>query len=595
MVATTAERVKFLRAELNSQNFNGFIVPRTDEHQSEYVAPNAERLAWLTNFTGSAGNAIVLDDKAAIFVDGRYTLQAANQVDQSVVEAKKLAEITPSEWLKQASHKNQRIGFDPWLHSENEFNQYQAACENSGANLVAMESNPIDQLWQDQPADPAGPIVPHDIKYAGKSHEDKISEIASQLADDKIDAVVISALDSIAWLLNIRCNDIAHSPLALVFAVLNSDGTVTLFADPKKITDELTKHLGPKVSISSKSEFVDYLQNQQGKQVQVDPNSTPYKIVQVLRDAGAKCVYGTDPCILPKACKNPVEVKGTIAAHTRDGAALTNFLAWIESATENNSLMEIAAADKLLEFRRKQPLFQDMSFPTISGSGPNGAIVHYMVDESTNSEIKGPMLYLVDSGGQYLDGTTDVTRVVAIGNPTQEQRTRYTQVLKGHIALTLIRFPEGTCGMQLDVLARQFLWNEGLDYAHGTGHGVGSYLCVHEGPQRIAQKASSQPLLPGMIVSIEPGYYKTGEYGIRIENLAVVEEKSMPSSAEQKMLGFKPLTFAPINRNLINKDLLTADELSWLNNYHTEVREKLTPLVDEETKPWLEIATQPLG
>jgi len=506
----TVERVKLLRQELKDRNCDGFIVPRTDQHQSEYPAANAERLAWLTGFTGSAGNAVVLQDQAVIFVDGRYTLQAAQQVDQNLIVVKPSAEITPSQWLEQTVQPGQRIGFDPWLHTTDELENYSAACESNGAKLIACEPNPLDKIWQDQPAEPQGPIVPHDIKYAGKSLTEKIEETATALEHKQIDAVILTALDSVAWLLNLRSNDVPHSPLALVFAVLNSDRTVTLFASSAKVNDQLRHHLGPQVAIKPKTEFVNYLQQLANKKVQIDPSGTPAKVVQVLKDTGADIATGSDPCILPKACKNPVEIKGTINAHIRDGAALNNFLAWLDKTLKTQTITEIDAAKTLLEFRTKQPLFQDTSFPTISSAGPNGAIIHYSPKESTNREIKAPMLYLVDSGGQYLDGTTDVTRVVAVGQATSEQRQRFTEVLKGHIALASALFPEGTSGVQLDVLARQFLWRSGLDYAHGTGHGVGSYMCVHEGPQRIAHKASPEPLRPGMIVSIEPGYYKAG-------------------------------------------------------------------------------------
>ncbi len=588
----TAERFKLLRQALKDQECDGFIVPHADQHQNEYLPANAERLAWLTGFTGSAGNAVVLQDQAAIFVDGRYTLQAANQVDQDLIAVIPSAEVTPSQWLEQTVQQGQRIGFDPWLHTTDEFENYNAACEGNGAKLVACEPNPLDKVWQDQPTESQGPIVPHDIKYAGKSLTEKIEEIATVLEHKQIDAVVLAALDSVAWLLNFRASDMPYTPFALVFAVLNSDRTVILFASSAKVNDQLRHHLGPQVVIKPKTEFVNHLQQLANKKVQIDPSGTSAKVMQVLKDTGVDIVTGSDPCILPKACKNPVEIKGTINAHIRDGAALSNFLAWLDKTLKTQTITEIDAEKTLLEFRKKQPLLRDISFPTISSAGPNGAIIHYSPKESTNREIKAPMLYLVDSGGQYLDGTTDVTRVVAVGQVTSEQRQRFTEVLKGHIALASALFPEGTSGMQLDVLARQFLWRSGLDYAHGTGHGVGSYMCVHEGPQRIAQKGSPEPLRPGMIVSIEPGYYKTGEYGMRMENLAVVEEKPAIQSAEHKMLGFKTLTLAPINRELIDTTLLTDAELTWLNEYHTRVRETLMPLVDEDTKSWLGSATE---
>ena len=581
------QTINEFRQQLKACKLDGFIVPKTDEYHSEYVAPYAERLGFLTGFTGSAGTAIVTQDKVALFVDGRYTLQAAQQVNGDVISVVPIAEVTPQQWLRDNVKPGQRIGFDPWLHSRSELDGY-------GIDLVACEGNPVDEIWGNQPSRPGDPIVSHDVKYAGQSHNEKINAIARDLDNAGVDYLVLTLLDSIAWLLNIRSKDIPNTPVVMAFAVLGCDQKLTLFVDADRVDDELRSHLGDKVSIKPREQFTEHLSTLGGKTVQVDGATTPFKVIQVLRAAKATVIDAQDPVILPKACKNPVEIAGTTNAHVRDGAALTNFLAWMSKTLEHQELSEIEAASKLLEFRSQQQLFQGRSFPTISGAGANGAIIHYMVTEKTNAKIKPDMLYLVDSGGQYLDGTTDVTRVLAVGTPTKEQKQRFTLVLKGHIALAGTVFPAGTSGAHLDAFARRSLWQYGLDYGHGTGHGVGSYLCVHEGPQSISRSSTSTPLRSGMIVSIEPGYYKTNEYGIRIENLAVVEEKPGPVGSEIKLLGFRILTMAPIALELVDSALLTASEKQWLNDYHTQVRTTLMPLVDEETKQWLEHATREL-
>ncbi|HEY1261003.1 MAG TPA: aminopeptidase P family protein, partial [Stellaceae bacterium] len=572
-----------------------FVVPRSDEHQGEYVPPRGQRLAWLTGFTGSAGVAIVLRDKAAIFVDGRYTLQAAQQVDAAAFDIRHLVDEPPARWLETALTAGAVLGYDPWLHTPHDVARLRAAVEKAGATLRAVADNPLDRVWLDQPAAPLAPVVPHEERFAGESAQSKRTRIGRALAEAGAAAAVLTMPESIAWLLNIRGGDVPHTPLPLSFAILRADGAVTLFIDRHKLAPGLDRHLGNAVTVMPPDALgpaLDALAAQGGR-VQADPATAAAWIFDRLEAAQAKILQAADPCLLPKACKNPVEVDGTRAAHRRDGAALTRFLAWLAREAPKEGLSEIAASDRLEAFRREGEYFRDLSFPTISGAGSNGAIVHYRAMPETEKRLELGTLYLLDSGAQYLDGTTDVTRTVAIGEPSDEMRDRFTRVLKGHIALALALFPKGTTGTQLDAFARHGLWQKGLDYDHGTGHGVGSYLGVHEGPQRISKAASAQPLLPGMIVSNEPGYYKTGAYGIRIENLVLVEPTD--GEAEREMLGFETLTLAPIDRSLVVPDLLDRDEIAWLNAYHRRVRETLTPLVDPVTAAWLVEATQPIG
>jgi Xaa-Pro aminopeptidase len=592
-----AERLKLLRAELARRELAGFIVPRGDEHQGEYVPPSAERLAWLTGFTGSAGAAIVLSDKAAIFVDGRYTLQARAQVDGKLYEQRHLVESPPWTWLKANAKQGASIGYDPWLHSANERGHYAIAAEAAGAKLVPCETNPLDEVWSDRPPAPLSPMVAHGIDYAGQPSAEKRAAIAKQLAAERLDAAVLTAPDSIAWLLNIRGADVPHTPLALSFALMARDGRVELFCDRRKLSPGLDTWLGQDVTLSPREAFAAALDQLGAKHAKVlaDPATCAAFVFDRLERAGAEIVRGTDPVALPKACKNGVELTGARAAHIRDGAALTRFLAWIKHHGPSGKIGEIEAAERLHALRRAGEKFRDLSFDTISGAGSNGAIVHYRASPSSERKLAAGELYLVDSGAQYLDGTTDVTRTLAIGAPSAEMRDRFTRVLKGHIALALARFPEGTTGSQLDTLARASLWQAGLDYDHGTGHGVGSFLGVHEGPQRISKAGSSVALKPGMIVSNEPGYYKTGAYGIRIENLvAVVPMEAAPCKAgepERRLLGFETLTLAPIDLDLVEPSLLTREEIAWLDAYHARVRATLTPLVDPETARWLDGAT----
>jgi Xaa-Pro aminopeptidase len=589
------ERLGQLRKELAGRGLDGFIVPRADEHQGEYVPPRGQRLAWLTGFTGSAGLAIVLRDRAALFVDGRYTLQAGAQVDTGLFEIHHLIEEPPAEWAATALQPGAVLAYDPCLHTPHEVERFRGGAEIAGAVLCAVPENPLDRVWSEQPVSPIAPVMPHPERFAGESAQSKRARLARLLQEEGVAAVVLTMPESIAWLLNIRGGDVPHTPLPLSFAILRQDGTVALFIDRRKLVFGIERHFGNEVTIEPPERLgpaIDALAAEGGR-VQVDPATTASWIFDRLQAAGGKIHRATDPCLLPKACKNATEIDGTRVAHRRDGAALTRFLAWLTREAPKGALSEIAASDKLEGFRREGEHFRDLSFPTISGVGSNGAIVHYRATPETEKRLEPGSLYLLDSGAQYLDGTTDVTRTIAIGEPSAEMRDRFTRVLKGHIALALAHFPKGTTGTQLDAFARRALWQKGLDYDHGTGHGVGSYLGVHEGPQRISKAPNIQPLLPGMIVSNEPGYYKTGAYGIRIENLVLVQPAD--GSAEREMLGFETLTLAPIDRNLIDPSLLDEDEIAWLDAYHARVRETLTPLVDAETARWLAAVTEPIA
>ncbi len=592
-----AEKLARLRAELARQGAQGFIVPRSDEHQGEYVPQSADRLAWLTGFTGSAGLAVVLPSSAALFVDGRYTLQAKDQIEAALYAQRHLVEEPAADYIAQALKPGETLGYDPWLLTPGEVERYRAACDKAGGKLKALKSNPLDAIWQDRPPPPASPAVPHPAEFSGKASADKRRELARKLAEEKADAAVLTAPDSICWLLNMRGGDLTYTPVALCFAILNADASIDLFIDRRKVSGELAQHLGPEVRHAQPDALGAALARLGAgkKRVLADPATCASWIFDRLTEAGAVIIRAPDPCLLPKACKNPVELEGSRNAHRRDGAALTRFLAWLTAAASKGGLKEIAVADTLEEFRRHAEHFKGLSFATISGAGPNGAVVHYRASPATERVLENGGLFLVDSGAQYLDGTTDVTRTVAIGNPTAEMRDRFTRVLKGHIAVASCRFPQGTTGSQLDALARRPLWEAGLDYDHGTGHGVGSYLNVHEGPQRISKIANAQALLPGMIVSDEPGYYKTGAYGIRIENLVAVKELGEGGEGGRKLLGFETLTLAPIDLALVEPDLLDAQETRWLDAYHARLRKELGPLLDQATRAWLERATRKLS
>jgi Xaa-Pro aminopeptidase len=592
-----ATRVAALRAELKRQDLAGFLVPRADEHQGEYVPPHAERLAWVSGFTGSAGLAVILADAAAIFVDGRYTLQVRDQVPGELFEYHHVTQSPPIEWLAHRLRPGDRLGYDPWLHTVESVERLRAAAARAGAELAACVTNPLDAVWQEQPPRPLAPIVPHDLAYAGRASADKRREVAGTLAERRADAAVLTAPDSIAWLLNVRGGDVRYTPLPLAFAVLDRDATVELFVDARKLGPGLAEHLGPEVRVAPPADLGPALDRLGAarRRVQLDAGGAAAWILDRLTAAGAEVVRGPDPCALPKACKNPVELDGARAAHRRDGAALCRFFAWLADAAPRGGLTEVGAAERLDAFRAEQALFREPSFPTISGAGPNGAIVHYRATPATDRPLGPGMLYLVDSGGQYLDGTTDVTRTVAIGPPTAEQRDRFTRVLRGHIALALTRFPVGTTGPELDAFARRALWEAGLDYDHGTGHGVGSYLGVHEGPQRISRVGSTVALKPGMLISNEPGYYKSGAYGIRIESLVAVTPPVRPPDGEVELCGFETLTLAPIDLALVEPGALSGEERAWLDAYHARVRATLTPMVDPATAAWLARATRPVG
>jgi Xaa-Pro aminopeptidase len=589
--ATCAPRLSALRAELAKRGLDGFVVPHSDQHMGEYLPAFAERLAWLTSFTGSAGAAVVLKDKAAVFVDGRYTLQVARQTDTSLFEPRDLVAEGPQGWLPDNLPKGAKLGYDPWLHTAHGVMHLRAACEKAGATLVACETNPIDAVWTDQPAPPTTPAKPHALNLAGVQSEAKRVQLGEGLKEAGAEAAVITLADSVCWLLNIRGADVPHTPFTLAFAILHEDGGADLFLDPAKRNPELMAHLGNSVQVHNPDQFEAALAAMKGKSVLVDPATAAAAIFDRLHKAGATIRQGADPCQLPKACKNPLEIEGTRKAHIRDGAALAKFFSWLSVNAAGGALTEIEAAKTLEGFRRATGCLSDVSFDTISGAGPNGAIVHYRVTQSTNRTIAQGDMFLIDSGAQYPDGTTDVTRTVMVGEATAEMKDRFTRVLKGHIALATARFPEGTIGMQLDTLARRPLWEAGLDYDHGTGHGVGSYLSVHEGPQNISKKPVLQALKPGMICSNEPGFYKTGAFGIRIENLVVVSELK-DVGGERPMMEFETITLAPIDLNLVEPSLLTDVEKAWLNQYHARVRDTIGHLVDEETRAWLDKATR---
>ena len=587
-------RLNALIAELGRRGVDGFIVPRADEHQGEYVPPCASRLEWLTGFSGSAGAAAVLGDQAAIFIDGRYTIQVEAETDTSMFKAQHLVTNPVSKWLSDHATSGQQIGFDPWLHTLNQVRKLRGALEKKGATLTSLDTNPVDSVWGEQPATPISPVRIQDMAYSGKSSKEKRMEIAATLCSHNAEAAVLSLPDSIAWLLNIRGADIPRTPFPLSFAIVFKSGDVHLFIDSRKVTSDVREHLGSGVRLFEREGLALELESlgEMRSRVWVDPGSIPQWVIDRLK--GATLVERQDPCALPKACKNAVELEGTRRAHIRDGVAVTRFLAWLDAKVSNGSTDELEASDYLEACRRRAPELRDLSFDTISGAGPNGAIVHYRSNESTNRKLEQGSLYLVDSGGQYPDGTTDITRTIAVGSPSEEMKDRFTRVLQGHINLARVRFPEGTTGSHLDTLARFPLWQAGVDYDHGTGHGVGSYLSVHEGPQRISKAPNSVALREGMILSNEPGYYKTGAYGIRIENLVVVRSCASLEGAERTMLEFETITMAPIDRSLVEVSLLSDDELEWFNAYQAEVREKLETYLDGSDLEFLRRATAPM-
>jgi Xaa-Pro aminopeptidase len=597
-MSSHADRLAALRLQLQADGLDGFVVPLTDEHMSEYVGSYAQRLAWLTGFEGSAGSAVVLPEEAAIFTDGRYTLQVRQQVDGDQWSFESVPETSIAGWLKDHAPEGARIGYDPWLHRRDWVRQASEALAAKGAELVPVRNNPIDRVWQGRPEASTATLAVHPERLAGRSSADKRQAIADWLTEQKADAAVLAALDSIAWTFNVRGTDVSHTPVALAYALVHADGTADLFVAGEKVTPELRQHLGNGVRLHERAEFERALGELGGKTVAVDPERSVAAILEALEGADARVIAVRDPTVLPRAIKNEAELAGHRAAQVRDGAVMTRFLKWVEEEAPSGALDELTASDKLEALRRENPELRDLSFDSISGAGPNGAIVHYRSTEKTNRKLEPGSLYLIDSGGQYEDGTTDITRTVPVGERTAEMRDRFTRVLKGHIALATAVFPKGTRGGQLDSFARRPLWEAGLDYAHGTGHGVGSFLSVHEGPQRIAPVGGAyaggdEPLQPGMILSNEPGYYKAGEYGIRIENLVLVVLREI-AGAEKEMLGFETLTFAPIDRRLIVRDMLGAEELAWLNAYHAQVVEKVGPSLESEERAWLGEACAPL-
>ena len=580
-----------LRKELTAMGLDGFYVPHDDEYQNEYLPDANERLAWVSGFTGSFGNAFVFTDKAVIFADGRYTIQAADQTAPELWERQGIPNPGAFGWLAKQKLSGKTVGYDPRLISPNEVTELKAAAAKSGATLVAVEENPIDKAWEGRPPQPTAPVDPYNVKYAGKAHDEKRAEIGEALAEAGVDAAVLTSPASIAWAFNIRGGDVFCTPLPLGRAILFKDGTADLFLDEVKVSPKLRKHLGNTVTLRPLSEVEQGLGELAGKTVSLDPDVASSWFFDTVEAAGGKIVRQRDPVALPRACKNEAEIKGTTAAHIRDGVALTRFLHWLDTEAQSGDKTEIDATIKLESLRDDVDGLKDLSFPSISGAVEHGALPHYRVSEASDRKLVRGSLFLIDSGGQYPDGTTDVTRTVPIGEPTDQMRRHYTLVLKGHIALATVRFPPGTTGTHLDILARHALWQAGLDYQHGTGHGVGVYLGVHEGPHRIAKPWNAVPLAPGMIVSNEPGYYREGEYGIRIENLQYVTPAAPIEGGEIDMLGFECLTMAPLARDLIDVKMLSKDERKYVNDYHRSVWKALNRKLPDDVKAWLKAAT----
>lgn len=592
-------RVAKLREWLAANELDGFLVPRADEHQGEYVPARAARLRWLTGFSGSAGVALVLANRAFVFVDGRYTLQVRAEVDLDIFSIESLVDNPPPVWIRSNLAKGTRLGFDPWLHTMSEVKALQASADKVGAELVAVEKNPIDIIWDDQPEPPVSPVEIHPIAFAGELARDKLARLAASIARDGATHAVLTDPSSIAWAFNIRGNDVPHTPLALGFAILAAEGQHQLFMDSRKFSREVAAYLSQLTGLSKPDAFEPAIATlaANGAKIALDPVLAADRLRMLVEENGGTVIAATDPARIPRATKNRAEIEGSRAAHRRDGAAVAKLLCWLDRQ-QPGSLDEIAVVTKLEECRRltgevtQMPL-RDVSFDTISGAGPNGAIMHYRVSRATSRKLAAGELFLLDSGAQYQDGTTDITRTVPVGQPTEEMRERYTLVLKGLIAISTLRFPAGTRGSEIDAIARMALWQRGLDYAHGTGHGVGSYLAVHEGPQRIA-RTGTEKLLEGMMLSNEPGYYKEGHYGIRLENLIVVDPAENLPGGDIAMHGFETLTLAPFDSRLLRPDLMTRDELHWLDTYHARVLAEIGPMLDGEVLAWLEKATAPL-
>ncbi len=599
--ADNAARLARLRSLLKRLRLDGLIVPHSDEYQSEYLPASARRLAWLTGFSGSAGTAIVLAKEAAVFVDGRYTLQAAQQIDTKAFAIESVIDNPPVRWVAGKVKPGQSIGYDPWLLTVAEARAYAKALDAAGAKLVPVGENPIDAIWDDRPAPPLGGVSVHPVEFAGEEAAAKLDRLRALIAERKADAAILTLADSIAWTFNIRGANVEHNPVALAFAILRRDGRPSVYIDGRKLTNASRAWLADIADIAEPSRLDADLAAlaAEGTRVLLDPASAAAELERKLREAGAMIVEGGDPVALPKARKNATELQGMRNAHWRDGVAMVRFLAWFDKEAPGGKLDEIAAARTLEEFRvaageQLGEKLHDLSFDSISSAGPNSAVVHYRVSRQTNRRIAKDEIFLIDSGGQYRDGTTDITRTIIVGKPTAEMRDRFTRVLKGHIAVAALRFPKGTNGAQVDGFARRALWDSGLDFDHSTGHGVGAFLCVHEGPQRLS-KSGTVNLETGMIVSNEPGYYKAGAWGIRIENLLAVVPAKAPKGAEREMMQFETLTLAPIDRRLVAKGLLTADEMLWLDRYHARVREELSPALAPADRRWLDRATRPLA
>ncbi|MEM9060831.1 MAG: M24 family metallopeptidase [Pseudomonadota bacterium] len=589
----TPSRLAAVRKEMADAGVTGFLVPRADAHQGENVAPHDERLAWVTGFTGSAGIAVIFDRRAAIFTDGRYTLQTAEQVKSDLYELVPIHVTPVHEWMPGAIQAGDRIGYDPWLHGKSEIDHLRKVAEAHGAELVSLAANPLDAAWQDQPPKPAGAVRIHN-EYAGEDTKTKRTRLGEALTQAGASSAILSLPDSLAWLLNIRGSDIGRSPVAQGFGVLHADGHVDLVMDPDKIDGDVRTHLGNDVTIHPVDALPSVVDNLSGS-VLLDRNTCPLWFAERLAAASTEMIWGRDPCILPKAQKNSAELDGMRMAHLRDGAAMVTFLCWVDQAlASGETLTEIDIAMRLEEIRAEGGDLHDISFETICGSGPNGALPHYRVNRESNRTLMPGELLLVDSGGQYPDGTTDITRTMATGPVSAEHKRHFTLVLKGMISVSRIRWPEGLNGRDLDPLARAALWRAGLDYDHGTGHGVGACLNVHEGPASLSRRGT-EPLLPGMILSNEPGYYVEGAYGIRIENLVIVTEPSVPDGGNRQMLGFETLTFCPIDQRLIDPNLLDHEEIAWLDDYHTQVEAKIGAFLDGAELEWLEHACRPLN
>ena len=641
-------KIALLRKSLAELALAAYLQPVNDEYMSEYPPACNRRVEWISGFSGSAGTVVIATQKAALFTDGRYTLQAKNEVDGAVFEQHNSGTLAPEAWL--AEHLSSpspakrgrvgegallgemplvtgplptpppqagegiKVGYDPKLYTSATLKRMQSVLSKKNIELVPV-ANLIDPIWTDRPATPQTPLFIHELQYAGETSADKRSRIARQLTKDGVDIAVIAAPDAVCWLLNIRARDVENTPLALSVALINNEGAVQLFIDPKRCSAEVSAHLGNQVEVCDPSTLEQRLLGLGTRNVLCDPASVPVWFTQTLTKAGAKIIEGQELCLLPKAMKNAVELQGIRNAHIRDGVAIVKLLCWLDN---NQSVSEMEVSDKLRSFRALSPMFVEPSFTTIAGSGPNGAIVHYRVTEQSNRQLQPSELFLLDSGGQYPDGTTDITRTIPIGTPGAEHKDRFTRVLKGHIAIATARFPEGTSGSQLDILARQYLWQAGLDYDHGTGHGVGCFLGVHEGPQRISKRGGDAVLKAGMVVSNEPGYYKTGEYGIRIENLVAVTTSPSPlvgegrgegglstnsalsvlndpplpkplPQGERGYLAFDTLTCAPLDTRLVDIAQLTADEKTWLNNYNAWVLKSLANALEPQEKQWLEV------